>query len=667
MAAPRKRSTPTKTTTPPDRMPPEAGAGIAYHQALNPAQLEAVKFGDGPLLVLAGAGSGKTRTLTYRVARLVEEGVDPRSILLLSFTRKASQEMLHRASLLLDARCHDVAGGTFHSFANATLRRYAAVIGFEKGFTIIDRGDAEDLIGIIRKEMDAPQHGRQLPRKSTLATIFSRAVNKQRPLEDVLHDDYGHFWDMVDTIASIQEQYGRRKREHHFLDYDDLLIHLHRLLSENEAVRQRLAAKYRYIMVDEYQDTNPIQADIVSLLADAHRNVMVVGDDAQSIYAFRGADYQNILDFPKRFRGTRIVKLEENYRSLQPILDFTNRLIESADAQYSKCLFTRRQGGLPPVLVMTAGENAQSHYVVKQVARLRREGTSLDRMAVLFRAGFHAFDLELELNRAGIPFKKVGGFKFTESAHIKDLLAHLRIVAAPDDQLSWRRVLGSIEKIGPKTADRIFAAVRDHNQGAGGLLSAPLKMKNQAKLQPLKDLIGTLTAAPESVARWGELVFSYYLPILRAKYDDHPRRQRDLEQLLAIMARYRHLDDFLSDMVLEPPGTAIENGLAAEEPTAECLTLSTIHSAKGLEWDTVFILWALEGRFPSMRSMEDPDDLEEERRLMYVAATRAERELHLTCPVQIFDRATQSLLCDPSRFLEGIPESVLRRENYPDW
>jgi DNA helicase II / ATP-dependent DNA helicase PcrA len=359
-----------------------------------------------------------------------------------------------------------------------------------------------------------------------------------------------------------------------------------------------------------------------------------------------------------------MIKLEENYRSLQPILDFTNELIASASEKYSKCLFTKQGGGRPPVLVTAASENAQSHYVANEILRLKNQGLALNRIAVLFRASFHAFDLELELNRAALPFKKVGGFKFTESAHIKDLLAHLKIVAAPRDEISWHRVLQLIEKIGPQTAQRIYEAVILEGGGAMGLLTAPLKIKNKSALDPLKEMIAAMEASTASVARWGELALSYYLPYLQAQYDDHPRRLRDLEQLLAIMERYQQLDDFLSDMVLEPPNTAVNDNLADTTHIQDSLTLSTIHSAKGLEWDTVFIIWALEGRFPSMRSMDNPADLEEERRLMYVAATRAQRDLHIIYPVQIYDRTTQSLLCEPSRFLETIGEAVLKRRYF---
>jgi DNA helicase-2/ATP-dependent DNA helicase PcrA len=637
------------------------GKGIQFHELLNPDQLEAVTFGDGPLLVIAGAGSGKTRTLTHRVAHLVQRGVAPNTILLLSFTRKASQEMLRRASELLDRRCREVAGGTFHSFANSILRRYSAKLGFPQGFSIMDRSDAEDLIGFIRKALDTSEQGRHLPRKSTLATLFSRAINKNTTLEEIIYEDYPHFGFQADLINKIWIGYQNRKRELSLLDFDDLLVYFHRLLSENLDVRDRLMTSYTHILVDEYQDTNFIQAEIVSLLAGKNENIMVVGDDAQSIYAFRGANYKNIIEFPRRFPGTRLIKLEENYRSLQPILDLANAVIEPATEKYSKCLFTRRGGGDLPVLVAAASENAQSRYVTQEILRLRNEGVALDRIAVLFRASFQAFDLEVELNRAAISYVKVGGFKFTESAHIKDILAHLKIFAAPQDQLSWTRVLLLIEKIGPATAQRIYTAVLKEGAGPTGLLSAKLKMKPNAGIERLKQLIAAMDATPHPISRWGEMVLEYYKPYLETAYDDHPRRLRDLEQLISIMERYDRLDDFLDDMALDPPNDSVANGLAPTETHRNQLVLSTIHSAKGLEWHTVFIIWALDGRFPSIQAIDNPDTLEEERRLMYVAITRAQQSLHITYPVQIFDRTTQSLLYEPSRFLEDAPEALLKR------
>lgn len=637
---------------------------IEYEKMLNPAQLEAVTFGQGPLLVVAGAGSGKTRTLTYRVARLVEDGVSPGSILLLSFTRKASAEMLKRASQLLDYRCQEVVGGTFHSFAYGILQRYAARIGFQKGFTIIDRGDAEDLIALSRKEVSGPDKGRNLPRKSTLATIFSRAVNKEQPLEEVIYNDYSHFGHQIDLINDIWQRYSLQKHAHRLCDFDDLLVLFRQLLHSDEMVRERLTTQFQYILVDEFQDTNTIQGDIVVLLAGKNRNVMVVGDDAQSIYAFRGASFKNIMAFPEQFTNANIVTLEENYRSRQPILDVTNALIEPAAEKYTKRLFSSREGGPLPMLVATANENAQSSYITNEISKSIDLGVQPSRIAVLFRAGFHAFDLELELNRSGLRFVKYGGFKFTESAHIKDILAHLRVMASPHDRISWYRILMLLDKIGPKAAQRIYEAVTSQHTGAAGLLNVTLKSKNMAAVEGLKDLIAALDDPFFSVAGMGETVLEYYRPFLESRFDDHPKRLRDLEQLIAIMERYDKLDDFLADMTLEPPNASMEDNMTETNSQRDCLTLSTIHSAKGLEWDTVFVIWTLDGRFPSYYSLERPEDMEEERRLMYVAATRARERLYFTYPVDVYDRNTQSVLFEPSRFLEDVPEHMLQREFY---
>ena len=647
--------------------PPESDGthlrGIDFEEVLNPAQLEAVTHDTGPLLVIAGAGSGKTRTLTYRVARLVEDGTVPKSILLLSFTRKASQEMLKRATQLLDYRCREVAGGTFHSFANAVLRRYSAKIGFESGFTIIDRSDAEDLIGMIRKETDTSTDERKLPRKATLANIFSRSINKALPLEEVVYDDYPHFGFQLEAISKIWSIYQQRKRDHDFCDYDDLLVYLHRLLSDHEDIRKRLASNYRHIMVDEYQDTNLIQADIVSLLAGPEKNVMVVGDDSQSIYAFRGANFKNIITFPERFPGTKIIKLEENYRSLQPILDLTNTMIDEAAEKYSKRLYTNRGGGLLPNLVACISENAQSQFIADEILRSVGQGVPIQDTAILFRASFHSFDLELELARHSIPFIKYGGFKFTESAHIKDIIAHLKILSAPKDRLSWDRVLRLLKKVGPKTAQKIYDAVAKQGKGPTGLLTIPFKVNPASGIDRLKDMLVAVADDDIPIHQLGDAILQYYLPILKERYDDHPKRLRDLQQLLTIMERYDALDDFFADMALEPPNTSAEGQLTTDEQTNR-LNLSTVHSAKGLEWHTVFVIWALDGRFPSHHSIDKPDALEEERRLLYVAATRARERLIITYPCQVYDRSTQTVLYRPTRFLEGIPDEMIDKQYF---
>jgi DNA helicase-2/ATP-dependent DNA helicase PcrA len=638
--------------------PTEKTFSIPYEKALNPAQYEAVKTLQGPLLVIAGAGSGKTRTLTYRVARLVEEGVPPPAILLLTFTRRAAQEMLRRAADLLDHRCAIVAGGTFHSFANLTLRRYAKRLGFESGFNILDRADSEDVINLVRTRMGLNLKERRFPRKKTIATIYSKAVNKAIPIEEVLLEDYPHFVDDTPDLLDLNEAYRVHKRKNFVMDYDDLLIFLRDLLEENLDVQETLSQTYRYIMVDEYQDTNKIQADIVRFLAAAHNNVMVVGDDSQSIYAFRGANFRNIMDFPAMFEGTKIIKLEENYRSTQQILNVANVIIDRAREKYTKVLFTKKKEGVVPAMVVAEDEQMQAQFVSQRILELREEGVPLNEIAVLFRASYHSFDLEIELNQRNIPFVKVGGFKFMETAHIKDLLAHMKILANPLDTVSWHRVLLMVEKIGPKTAEEIFQDVMKSGTGIKGLATVKPKPRFAQGFRKLRKALESADRKNLSSVDIGTMLLNYYVPVLEKKYDDHPKRFKDLEHLLTIMERYKSLESFLSDMALEPPNASVGDMLAADYED-EQLVLSTIHSAKGLEWHTVIIISALEGRFPVTFAARSDEEMEEELRLMYVAATRAKENLYFTCPINIYDRVAGRVFSKPSRFIEGIPEEIL--------
>src|SRR5207249_830633 len=426
---------------------------IDYAGELNRTQYEAATTLEGPVLVIAGAGSGKTRTLVYRVARLVESGVNPGQILLLTFTRKAAEEMLRRAAVLVGTSCERVAGGTFHSFANSVLRRNARRIGFEPNFTILDRSDSEDAINLLRARAGLDRKERRFPRKNAIGEILSMAVNRSMAVPDVLTASYPHLYDHLDDLVRLGEQYARYKREKNLVDYDDLLVLLRDLVRDDAEIAAQLSRTYRYVMVDEYQDTNKLQAEIVRGLAVAHENVMAVGDDSQSIYSFRGANFRNIMDFAVLFPGVRTITLEENYRSIQPILDLANAIIDRAAEKHTKVLRGRAAEGGSPVLAQCADEQVQSRFVVQRILELREEGVPLEEMAVLFRSSFHSFDLELELQRADIPFVKRGGFKFLETAHVKDVLAHLRIVANPRDAVSWHRVLLLLEGLGPRTAE----------------------------------------------------------------------------------------------------------------------------------------------------------------------------------------------------------------------
>jgi len=638
--------------------PDERNFRVKYAEVLNPAQLEAVRHREGPLLVIAGAGSGKTRTLIYRVARLIESGVPPAAILLLTFTRRAAQEMLRRAGHLIGDRSQGVAGGTFHSFAHLALRRFGAPIGIQPNFTILDRSDMEDVVNLLRTRMGFASREQRFPKKRALAEVVSMARNKSRALEAEIEADFPHLREHAGDILRLAASYEAYKHEHALLDYDDLLCRLAELLRTDQPTRHRLSDTYRYMMIDEYQDTNLIQAELVRLLAAAHHNVMAVGDDAQSIYSFRGANFRNIMEFPALFPGTKVVKLEENYRSIQGILDVANEVISLAREKYTKVLFTRREGGFRPLLVRAQDEHTQSRFVAQRVLELREEGVALDEIAVLFRSSFHSFDLELELQRRDIPFIKRGGFKFIETAHVKDLLAHLRVVANPADAVSWLRILMLIRGVGSRRAERLVETVVDSADPATALAAAAKAAgKAESELGRLSGLLAELRASARPAEQIA-IVLNYYLPLMREAYpDDYPKRERDLEHLQAITERYRSLESMLADMALEPPNDSIGDVLAID-PDEGYLTLSTIHSAKGLEWKVVFLIWAADGRFPGPQSAS-PEDLEEERRLMYVAGTRARDELYISYPMYMFDRAMGYVMGRASRFLEGVRPEVL--------
>ena len=637
---------------------------IDYSKELNTRQFEAVFHKDGPLLVIAGAGSGKTRTLTYRVVRLVEENISPASILLLTFTRKAADEMLHRARLLLDNRCDQVSGGTFHAFSNILLRRYSSRAGVDPHFTILDRADSQSLIAMVKKELGDPLRSGTFPKTQAMAQIFSKSVNREEQIHEVIFSDYPHFIPSIEPISSIYRKYCAYKSAHHLLDFDDLLTYARLLLEDHPDIRERISNAYRYIMVDEYQDTNTIQADILYRMTCAHQNIMAVGDDSQSIYAFRGANYRNIMEFPQKFHKTVIIRLEENYRSLQPILNLTNAIIDSSKHRYQKSLFTRKKGGSIPSLISTETENDQSRFVVKKIIEYHRQGVPLGQMAVLFRASFHSFDLEIELNSERVPFIKVGGFQLAESAHIKDFLAHLKVMANPNDRISWFRILMLLEKIGSKNAGSIFTRISETKSGIAGFVEMSLSPKYSKALHPLKELFKKIAGEPSSLVTMGEMIMNYYLPILEKNYDDHPRRAKEIEHVLSFMERYPDLEAFITDMALEPPNTSSGDRLYLPKEAEDRLILSTVHSAKGLEWRTVFIIWALDGRFPTFQAVRKDGELEEELRLMYVAATRAKDHLFFIYPRNAYDRTTGMVLNRPSRFLEGIPESLLKNTPY---
>ena len=635
---------------------------IDYQGELNAAQYEAATTIAGPILVIAGAGSGKTRTLVYRVARLVESGVNPAQVLLLTFTRKAAEEMLRRAAVLVGSACEHVSGWTFHSFANIVLRRMGRAVGLLPSFTILDRGDAEDVVNLLRSRAGLDKKDRRFPRKGAILELFSMAVNRSTTVPQLIEDAYGHFADHLEDLVRLEDAYRGYKRERSLVDYDDLLVLLRDLVRDDRDVAEQLSRTYRYVMVDEYQDTNRLQAEIVRGLAATHDNVMAVGDDSQSIYSFRGADFRNIMDFERLFPGTRLVKLEENYRSTPPILELANAVIDRAREKHTKILRARTPGEGRPMLVQCGDERAQSRFVAQRILELREEGLALDDVAVLFRSSFHSFDLELELQKHDIPFVKRGGFKFIETAHIKDVLAHLRVVANPRDAVSWHRILLLLDGLGPKTAGDIFAHVAPAADLAGAvelLRSVPRRGAYSKDLARLADLLAEAGSDVVPVADKVAAVVGFYVPMMRHVHpEDYPKREKDLEHFLTIAARYRSLSSLLSDMALEPPTDSVGDVLAAEVDEG-LLTLSTIHSAKGLEWRAVFVIGMVDGRFPSLFNLRDENDVEEERRLLYVAVTRAKEHLYLTYPIDVYDRSTGMVLGKPSRFVDGLPSGVL--------
>ncbi|HKG98619.1 MAG TPA: ATP-dependent helicase, partial [Pyrinomonadaceae bacterium] len=616
---------------------------------------------------VAGAGTGKTRTLVYRVARLIESGIRPESVLLLTFTRRAAQGMLVRAAALADERCQRVSGGTFHSIAHSILRKHSELAGVLRTFTVLDQSDTDDLVDYVRRQMGLVGKDRHFPRKHTIGAIFSMAANKLLTLEEVLHQFYPQFIHAAEELDELLKAFDQYKRERHLLGFDDLLVRLKSALEASRDLRLKLSNQFRYIMVDEYQDTNKLQAQIVRLMAETGDNVAVVGDECQAIYSFRGASFKNMLEFPELFPDAKVIKLEENYRSTQPVLDVSNVIIGEAEEGYRKQLFSRVADGPQPLLVTASDENEQSRFVVQHIEELREEGVPYNEMAVLFRAGSHSFDLEIELGKHGIPFRKFGGIRFAESAHIKDALSFLRVAVNPADTVSWFRMLKLVDHIGDATVQQILEYLGTERKSYRSLRAKEglfKKLRQFPAKSGYKDqlirLAGVLEAVVEHKTVRAQLsaVERFYRPILKASYDDHPRRQREIEHLLTIAKRYKTTEELLSDVALDPVDTALAEAQARGQGF---VTLSTVHSAKGLEWNTVFIIWMMDGWFPSSRAYDAFEDLEEERRLLYVAATRAKQHLYFTCPVSPYQDRGPLSFAEVSRFLEPISEAILPR------
>jgi DNA helicase II / ATP-dependent DNA helicase PcrA len=607
---------------------------------LNPRQREAVTYGNGPLLVVAGAGTGKTMTLAFRVAHLIESKVPPERILLLTFTRRAAEEMIKRATSAV--RASEGAGGrvwsgTFHAVANRLLRAYSQSAGLSPDFTILDRSDAEDLLDVIRTETGLATKESRFPRKSTCMDIYTRRVNGSEDLESVLKKYFPWCQMWENDLKSLFREYVKRKQDQNVLDYDDLLLYWYHIV-QDERMADLLGGRFDHILVDEYQDTNSIQAGILMGMRRTNRNITVVGDDAQSIYGFRSATVRNMLDFPKQFPGARIVTLDQNYRSVKPILDTTNLVIAHAKERYAKDLWSRKEGGSRPQLITCADEPEQDEIVVRRVLEHYEQGIPLRRQAVLFRAASHSASLEIALSTHNIPFRKYGGLKFIEAAHIKDLVAFLRIVENPKDQIAWNRVLQLVKGIGPATAASVFAHISKSSYDPADLGSFNAAAAVKDGLAGLAQLMGDLRRMDDAPAGKIDRIRRFYDHVLEERYGDTGQRASDIEHLEQIAARYQSCRQFLSDLVLDPP---VSTGDLAGQPTIDedWLVLSTIHSAKGLEWDAVYLIHAADGNLPSDMATGSDVEIEEELRLAYVAMTRARDFLYVLWPLRYYHKS----------------------------
>ena len=656
-----------------ERMEHAAGmtlTGTSYLDELNAAQREAATCAGGPVLVIAGAGTGKTKTLACRVAWLIGQGVAAERIMLLTFTRRAAAEMLSRAGKIIAGGAGATAkvwGGTFHATANRLLRQYGRALGLAPEFTVMDAADAADTMALIRSDQGVAKKERRFPSKTTLAGIYSRMVNARMKLSELVERQYPWVREDIEGIRQIFAGYTRRKREQNVLDYDDLLLYWKALL-DVPGVGETVAGRFEHVLVDEYQDTNVVQAEILLGMRRTNKNIMVVGDDAQSIYSFRAATVRNILDFPAQFSGdgasggARIIKLEENYRSVQPILDASNAVMAQATERYTKNLFSKRVSAAKPAIVTCLDEAEQCSEVAGRIVEFLEQGIPLRRQAVLFRAGHHSDLLEVELTRRNVPFVKYGGLKFIEAAHIKDMLAMLRLMENPADEISWFRVLLLLNGVGPVTAERMMGSMGLRRNGAEGEAVVRPGMSVVGMLasashvpEPAREEFGGLRKMMEDCVGRGvggtagaegrelppgamvERVRKFYEPIFRRIYENPQVRLRDLEQLELIAGQYKSRSAFITDLTLDPPQSTQD---LAGPPLLEedWTTLSTIHSAKGMEWDVVHILHVADGMIPSDMATGTPEEVDEERRLLYVAMTRAKDRLFLYFPLRYYRR-----------------------------
>ncbi|MDD5475014.1 MAG: ATP-dependent helicase [Syntrophales bacterium] len=645
---------------------------IDYRGELNREQYEVVTADPGPLLVIAGAGSGKTRALTYRTAWLIEQGVSPDRILLVTFTNKAARSMLSRVASLVGERADFVWGGTFHHIGNRLLRRHARLVGYETNYSILDREDAQQLVGSAVIESGIANRNNRFPKATVLLDIISLAANTETPPDEVVRKRYAGAVPFMTDILKVAFRYRIRKQELNVMDFDDLLVKWRVLLAENEGIRDEYARKFEHILVDEYQDTNVIQAEILNLLASHHRNIMVVGDDSQSIYSFRGADFTNIITFPETYSDARVFKLETNYRSTPPILKLANLSIVNNRKQYRKELRAVRKGNIRPVFAPLYDGMQQADFVSQRILEIADEGTPLDEIAVLYRAHFHSMELQMELVRRGIPFVVRSGIRFFEQAHIKDVTAFMRIAVNPFDEIAWKRLLGLYGGIGKARAESIWKIIsRSHDprrQIFAGEISEALSKAAEPGLRGARATLESMfeTAGSGWPADVIETIIAEgYGEYLRERYDNHQAREEDLRQLAAFSRQFESMDAFLSDLALMTSLAEDDDSFHRRDRVEPKVVLSTIHQAKGLEWSAVFVIRCSEGSMPLERATREPGGVDEERRLFYVAATRAKDQLYLCHTFMEGSRGGWGRRCAPSRFIDELAPAELTRGEKP--
>jgi len=642
---------------------------IDYEGELNPQQAAAAMAEPGPALVIAGAGSGKTRTLTYRVAYLLETGIAPWQILLLTFTNKAAREMLERVAAISPDADRKIWGGTFHSIGNRILRQHTAEAGYRPHFSIMDREDQTDLMKAIIASTGIDIKGRRFPKAEVVTDILSLALNTSQTIEEVCAMKYPYFLEFTDEFAAIRADYEKRKRSINSLDFDDLLEKTCKLFREHDEVAAVYRKKFKAILVDEYQDTNRLQGEMIDLLAKDHQNVMVVGDDAQSIYSWRGADFRNIMEFPKRYPNATIYKIEQNYRSVPEVLELANAAIKANTRQFEKNLSaTRPSRSFRPAVLELQDSNEQAAFVAQRVLELQDEGIDLRDMAILYRAHYHSMEVQMELTRHGIPFEITSGIRFFEQAHIKDVSAFLKFASNPRDEVAFKRVVRLLPGFGNKTAETLWQ-----------WLSAQMDVDSSTDIATL---LGEAKVPPRGKQMWQQLVYTIeelapagnpvlpsamitsvlealYDEYLQAQYTNYQARRDDLQVLMNYAANYEDVGEFLSQLALQ---TSLDSSeLTGREERDEAITLSSVHQSKGLEWQVVFVIWLTDGMFPGHRSLEDEEALEEERRLFYVAVTRAKDQLYLAHPVLRLNAGYGDMLQRPSRFLGEVPGKLMER------